>query len=81
MNNYYITFGQRYRHEPHPCGVRFHPDGYMKIVAKSLGVAREAAFNRLGTAWAFFYTEDEFIVKDLLRLYPRGCIETLEVTL
>lgn len=57
MNNYYVTFGQQYRREPHPKVEYAHPDGWLLIEAEDIKTAREKAFNELGDAWAFIYVE------------------------
>ena len=43
MNSYYLTFGQKYRREPHPSGLSVHPDGYVEIIASSFEEARATA--------------------------------------
>jgi len=73
MPNYYITFGQKYRHEPHPTGLPIHPDACTKVIASDITAARNIAFDCYGPYWGFIYEESEFDAKD----FPRGCTETI----
>lgn len=57
---FYLTFGQKYRYEPHPSGNSVSPDGYVLILAPNEGTARDLAFNIYGSAWAFIYSDDAF---------------------
>lgn len=57
---YVITFGSKYRREPHPVLRDAHPDAYVTIIAVSGGQARRAAFAWLGNAWAFPYLATDF---------------------
>lgn len=52
-----VTFGQRYRHEPHPVlgMVPALPDHYVTVRAPTVHKAHEAALAWLGQAWAFLY--------------------------
>lgn len=43
METCYVTFGQRYRHEKHPCDRRAHPDGWFEFRADTYDQARAAA--------------------------------------
>jgi len=73
--NYYVTFGQRYREEPHPTHSSAHPDSYAMISAPTMEVARAEAFNQFGSAWAFIYSEDDFTPRE----YPRGAMLKVKV--
>lgn len=53
MQSFYITFGQKYRTEEHPCGG--HPDGYFRILAPSEEAARNIAFQHCGNKWSGIY--------------------------
>lgn len=64
--NFYVTFGQKYRHEPHPQG--YHPHGWLRIEAPNADYARAMAFDYMGPHWAMIYTEDEFSRE----YYPTG---------
>jgi hypothetical protein len=55
---FFITFGQKYRHEEHPQGG--HPDGWFEVNAPDIATVREKAFNAFKNHWAFIYTETEF---------------------
>ena len=63
---FYVTFGQRYRVEPHP--YLCHPDAFTEVQAETYEHAREKVITRYGTQWAFIYGEAEFDKS----LYPRG---------
>ena len=71
MPNFYITFGQRFRREPHPASDNIHPDGYVKIEAVTYTVARAKAVELLGLQWAFMYDEEDFKPK----YFPKGEIK------
>ena len=73
MPTYYVTFGQKYRHETHPRFAKAHPDGYVMIEADDFESARQLAFENLGPYWANIYDEDDF-TKDL---YPKGVLAHL----
>lgn len=53
LRHWYVTFGQKYRYEPHPQGG--HPDGYFVIEAVNEAEARAKAFATFGKAWANMY--------------------------
>lgn len=69
-NTYFVTFGQKYRHEPHP--LKIHPDGWVEVSAKSEFEAREAIVKACGTQWAFIYSEKEF--ESIKPLHKLGCL-------
>jgi hypothetical protein len=73
MQTFYITFGQKYRFEPHPQGG--HPDGYFTVQAKNEDKARHLVYNTLGVAWAGIYSSLEDLGPEY---YPKGCIGTVE---
>lgn len=70
MNTYYITFGQKYRHEPHPLGG--HPDGWIEVHAEYEVEARQMIHKLCGSKWAFIYNKQPDIA-----IYPRGCLMTI----
>ena len=74
MKTWYLTFGQRYRDEPHPSGFDIDPDGYVKISAASYDAAREIAVKNFGLAWCFLYSDKEIV----RRCFPAGCILELK---
>ena len=43
--NFYVTFGQRYRSEPHPSGIMVDPDAVIKIEAESKEEAHAKAMD------------------------------------
>lgn len=68
MPNFYVTFGQQYRHEGHPFSRKIHPDGYLKIEAVDYATARAEVFQLIGSRWAFMYNEESFEPE----YFPRG---------
>lgn len=76
MVTYFVTFGQQYRHEPHPVLRSAHPDGWFEVRgAVDEMEARVVVAALLGTAWSFIYTAADFP----RRLFPRGCVATLNL--
>lgn len=67
-----ITFGQRYRHEPHP--YLGHPDGWSEVQAENIMAAMDKARQRYGKAFACIYSPDSEMYPDK-EFYPRGLIE------
>jgi len=55
MIPFFVTFGQKWRHEVHPGFPAADPDGWLTIVAPGYRAAREFAFALLGTAWCDLY--------------------------
>lgn len=56
--NFYFTFGQKYRDEPHPTYPRANPNGWVRIVAESRERATEYAQDKLfGPYFATSYSE------------------------
>lgn len=72
--NFYVTFGDQYRREPHPFFDGAHPDGYLKVMAPDELTARMLAFGLMDSAWSMLYTEHEFWKdpEDVERWYPLG---------
>lgn len=68
--NFYVTFGQKYRHENHPTGG--HPDGWFRIIAEDAATAHDIAFQLIGEKWAMLYDE-----KPSIALFPRGELKVL----
>lgn len=76
MKTFYVTFGQKYRHEPHPVLPEAHPDGYLAIEADTEEQARAKAFELTGGKFAFMYqTEPE------RAFYPLGEIDRVTAVL
>lgn len=70
MNEYFVTFGQKYRNQPHPLQTYPHPDGWLLVKAVDMTEARTKAFQELGPFWSNIYTDQEF--KKNQHLYPKG---------
>lgn len=69
-----VTFGQRYRHEPHP--YLGHPDGWAEVQAENIMEAHAKARQRYGVMFSCVYApESEFYPTK--EFYPRGRIETI----
>ena len=67
---FYVTFGQRYQHEPHP--FLGHPDGWFEIIAPDEEAARLLITSACGERWSFMY--DSAFNRSH---YPLGCLCTL----
>lgn len=65
---FYLTFGQKYRSEPHPTLRNASPDGWYVIDAPDEETAHELALAVVGKYWAFLYAEGEFCRE----LYAKG---------
>ena len=69
----YVTFGQRYRHQPHPLFTKAHPDGWLELRGfPTRDMARTVAFAITGGYHAFDYTEPP-----ALSTYPAGPLATV----
>lgn len=55
MTIIYITFGAKYRREPHPTCGWVDPRGYLTVVGDDYDQCRQAAYDLLGGAFAFDY--------------------------
>jgi hypothetical protein len=75
MQEFYVSFGQKYRHETHPRIPEIHPDGWLTIVAKNYTSARAHAFATMGPAWCMLYDAAEF--EKMKHHFPRGEIVRL----
>ena len=84
MTTCYITFGQRYAYEDHPCDERAHPDGWFEFVAPTYGEAVAGAQSYLMgddgygnwlPLYAFDYDEEPD-----RRLYELGCLARFDAT-
>lgn len=72
---FHVTFGQQYRHEPHPTHAWVHPDGYATLVVPASVAPDMAAYQIFGDRYSFVYTEDQF--EDSKHHYPRGCLQRI----
>lgn len=66
--NYYVTFGQQSRREPHPTFPKAHPDGWVRIEAESYPEARTCAWDVFDDQFATMYPEDDFKTE----YFPKG---------
>ena len=67
VTKFHFTFGQKYRHEPHPRGPA-HPDGWVTVEADNVEDAVQIMSEHYGDMWASCYTEHSFNPD----LFPRG---------
>lgn len=72
---FYVTFGQRYRHEPHP--YMGHPDGWTEVQAPDYDQARSKVIHRYGNQWACLYDEEDFKRPGYKEMYPKGRLELI----
>jgi hypothetical protein len=79
MGEYRVTFGQRFRRDPHPRFPAAHPDGYVTIHAADEHDARRLVVANLGGEWAFLYGPN-MDPQDGERLYPMGELAVLGYT-
>lgn len=82
---FYVTFGQRYRHEAHELFPVAHPDGYLVLEAETEDLAREGAFKLCKAHWAFMYTAEQWAEPSVSgetvhELWPRGELARFRVT-
>lgn len=79
MRNFYLTFGVKYRHEPHPFWKGADPSGWVTIVAGSEPEARRTASLYFGEAWSMLYPDNHFNeALNKAQFYPRGEIARIE---
>lgn len=71
--NFYITFGQKYRREAHPSGYNVSPDGVVRVVAPNYEAARELAVKSFGDQWSFIHPERY----TKMEYYPQGVVMEL----
>jgi hypothetical protein len=72
MSKYYITFGQKYRTEPHPILGICCADGYVVVKAEDMKQARDFVFTTFGTAWSNIYAENYDFAMPINELFPMG---------
>lgn len=72
---YAVTFGQKYRHAPHPVlGMQPQlPDGWALVEANDYHHARWLTASAFGTAWSWLYELSELDTK----FFPLGQLFTL----
>ena len=72
MKTCYVTFGQKYRTEPHPIDERAHPDGWFEFVAETYDEDEKLGL----AAFAFTYSDDTHES----HWYPQGCLARITKT-
>ena len=78
LRNYYVTFGQKYRHDPHPVvldGVRPHPDGWVLIRCGNQTAADRLAHALFGPRFSLVYSEETFTRS----YYPQGALFSIKI--
>lgn len=72
MNNYFVTLGLMYKHEPHPYLPRHmsDPEGYLLVQAETRKKAEDMVYAVIGTSYAMLYSEESFEPKH----HPLGCL-------
>lgn len=80
LTKYAITFGQKYRHEPHPAlGMDARlPDGYMTLWAESEVAARQWLVANIDNAYCSIDDEAHFVAEASAR-YQLGCLGDVKV--
>lgn len=75
-----VTFGQRYRRDPHPAQarheVRIHPDGWIDIHAVDEKDAVRVANEAFDREWAGIYG-DEWAEQFVEKHFALGCLFTI----
>lgn len=74
MPDFYITFGDRERHEEHPTFPPAHPDGWVRVAAPDQAAAHKAAYDAFGFRWSFARQAHELEP----RFHPRGELGVLD---
>jgi len=70
MNDFFVTFGQKYRTQPHPLQNYPHADGWLLVKGVDMTEARAKTFQELGQFWSNIYSEADF--KKNKHYYPKG---------
>lgn len=73
LQTFFVTFGQKYRTEPHPTLDGAHPDGVVECKAVTEDAARTIITDKLGHAWSAIYHEDNIDLNN----YPLGIIASI----
>jgi hypothetical protein len=55
LKSFYVTFGVRYAHEPHPYWKGAHPDGWLTVQAPDEEAARLLVRTFIGLKWSMMY--------------------------
>ncbi len=75
MKNFYFTFGQRYRDDPHPTYDKANPNGWVRVVADSYENARKFGYELFGEHFATMYDESRWMPE----FFPGGEIEVFNI--
>ncbi len=70
MATYCLTFGEKFRREPHPTFPEAHPDGWVEVDADDIAEATSIGLRLFGNDWARVYTRSGISE----RHFPRGCV-------
>ena len=80
MPKWYLTFGSKYRQEPHPLGMGGNPNGWIEVHAPDELAARKQVVELIGDKWSMLYSEEEFTSEDYafeemrtIDYFPDGC--------
>lgn len=79
LTTYYVTFGQKYRQEPHPTlgKLSYLPDGYFTLRAPDYRRARRIAIEYLGLNWSGIYELTREARIEAMKYFPLGELGTL----
>ena len=64
MPKWYLTFGSKYRQEPHPLGMGGNPNGWIEVHAPDELAARKQVVELIGDKWSMLYSEEGFTSED-----------------
>jgi len=83
LQNFYVTFGVKYRHEKHEHWPDAHPDGWLLVQAEDEPAAWALVRKYIDNVYAFTYSEDRFERKwhplgELARITPEGATSSRE---
>lgn len=73
----HITFGQKYRREPHPTYPAAHPDMWVEVEGNTLGECYDLVGKHFGQFYAGSYIDTEWERDNHAMFYPRGCHEVI----
>lgn len=84
MPKFFVTFGQKYFHDPHPLGDVANPNGWVEVEAQNELDARKQVIGLIEDKWSMLYTEEEFTSEKYafeemrtMDYFPRGCTGTI----
>ena len=80
LQKFYLTFGVKYSHEPHPFWPGATPRGWVLIEAATEERARGLAYLYFKESWSMLYPENHFPVElNKQKYYPLGEIAAIRV--